>query len=243
MTTRDNESETNSRKIRKSSKFKCQYCNKRVVESSTCAKFPEIFHPSCSIKCPEQKSTICKHEAILPVMRGEHIHITLNSEIQINTMNTENKYLKQLLKEVQEKNNILQENCDLIRGKMRLLEKILNMETQANYINSQPRHGILKDGKQNKSEHERKGSQEWSDVCAGERSVSNLTKVTEPSESKNGKELSEYQIILKRSWTTVIKKVILEKEIICTKSNRNSSKKVIGAQRKKWIYVGGIAGK
>ncbi|KAK9886311.1 hypothetical protein WA026_015822 [Henosepilachna vigintioctopunctata] len=77
MATSDDESEIDSRKIKKSNEFKCQYCNKRVVESSTCAKCQENFHPSCLIKSAEQKSTTCKHEAILPVMRGEHINLPI----------------------------------------------------------------------------------------------------------------------------------------------------------------------
>ncbi|KAK9881269.1 hypothetical protein WA026_015393 [Henosepilachna vigintioctopunctata] len=65
-------------------------------------------------------------------------------------------------------------------------------------------------------------SQKWSDVCSGERSVSNSSKVTEPSEDKNGKELTESQTTLKRSnltWTTVDRKRISlkKKDIICRK--------------------------
>ncbi|KAK9888974.1 hypothetical protein WA026_004258 [Henosepilachna vigintioctopunctata] len=90
-------------------------------------------------------------------------------------------------------------------------------------------------------------SRKWNDVCSGVRSVSNSSKVTEPSKGKNEKELSESQITLKRSdftWTTVDRKrkSLKKKDIICTRPNSNSNSEVIGAQRKKWIYVGRIAG-
>lgn len=93
---------------------------KKVVEPVECYKCFENFHPKCIEQAANQKSTYCKHEeGNLRKLVREISELRKEKDI----MKIELTYTRQLLKEFQEKNEILMENNVLLRNQSIELKK------------------------------------------------------------------------------------------------------------------------
>nr|CAI5848315.1 unnamed protein product [Callosobruchus analis] len=83
----------------------CIHCSKSVLNSVNCIKCGGIFHPSCLQQSASKKNAICIHVA------------ASNDQITSKSSEQEIELLRILIKELQSKNNILEENACLLREK------------------------------------------------------------------------------------------------------------------------------
>ncbi|XP_044759241.1 uncharacterized protein LOC123316977 isoform X2 [Coccinella septempunctata] len=114
----EKDKEIRSEKSEKIQKTKCAHCRKTVTRGIKCTECEDIFHYSCLKKSANQNQAICKHVG-QSQSKDEENH-------QNKILSVENSYLKELLKAVKDKNQILITNNQL------LLEKIELLETEKN---------------------------------------------------------------------------------------------------------------
>nr|CAI5830339.1 unnamed protein product [Callosobruchus analis] len=118
------EEESASKKSEKKTIVTCVHCKKRVVNVAKCRKCLNSFHPACLEQAAEQKNVQCSHEAV---------KVRKTSECLVPEELTENELLRTLVKELQSKNQILEENGQLLREKVKnLQDKLQKYENEWN---------------------------------------------------------------------------------------------------------------
>lgn len=121
MAPNESDSEASSQKDGKENGFECVYCGKPVKKFVKCGKCFNIFHESCLIKEGNMKNAKCKHERL-----GNYQSSLTEKEDPVDTekkiLEIENLYLKQLMKEMTEKNQVLMQNNSLLLEKIKILE-------------------------------------------------------------------------------------------------------------------------
>lgn len=122
---------------------KCHHCGKSVVEVVKCKKCINCFHPSCLVQASKQKNAECIHETD---------KVRKQSTIVNNEDNGEIDLLRILVKELQSKNQILQENSQLLREKIVFLEqKLENCKENPNQnIHPAPSNDVIGHNSTNK---------------------------------------------------------------------------------------------
>ncbi|CAG9817124.1 unnamed protein product [Phaedon cochleariae] len=106
------------------SKTGCKHCKKSVVHAVKCKKCNLIFHPRCLIQAAQAKSAVCRHE-----VQNDASKDSSDSECETDEDNenrdklleryiAENKLLRELVKELESKCDILNENCSLLKEKI-----------------------------------------------------------------------------------------------------------------------------
>ncbi|XP_044754439.1 uncharacterized protein LOC123313565 [Coccinella septempunctata] len=241
----------------------CNCCNRKVGEFIRCVKCGDIFHPSCLLKSANRKNATCHHA---PSDEGQ---LKLNEEISIRnenkTLRIEIEYLKSLLDETRSKNTILLENNELLKFKISSLElQIKTTEKTVKNTNPQdktivpvntgsstsknPYSSVVKNNLANTHDQLTLSSE-----CQrqDEMNVNNEIIEVPPVNIANNRGNSVSRVNLpeeKTEWTTVEKKrrkpAVINKKKVCFGTKTDSSESLIqGAIRRKWIYVGRIAGK
>lgn len=114
------------------SKYTCKHCEKSVVAYVRCKLCAETFHKSCLEQAAGLQKATCKHVAednqeVMSPKPAEKV--------------PEIDYLLKIIKEMEEKNTLLAENCNLWRQRAISLEKELEQINNATH----------KKGKQSKS--------------------------------------------------------------------------------------------
>lgn len=101
-------------KTSNSSAVNCFYCSKSVTNSAIeCKKCKETFHPSCFKRAQEKKSSACRHEEFA----GQDDELVVE-----NSSTSREALLHRIIQELEEKNRLLAENCQLLREKIGFLE-------------------------------------------------------------------------------------------------------------------------
>ncbi|CAH1969186.1 unnamed protein product [Acanthoscelides obtectus] len=115
MAESENSSENSSlKKNEKKNVTLCLHCKKKVVNVVKCKKCNNSFHPACLEQAGELKNTNCMNES--SKVRRESVNMLLWEE------STELDLLRTLVKELQSKNRIAEENSQLLREKVHFLE-------------------------------------------------------------------------------------------------------------------------
>ena len=124
----DGDSESSSKNAKKSG-FKC--CVKKNCSVCVCINCFSIYHNSCVKKMGRIKKVIddTKIECCTPAKVAGNGEIIEVYKVEQSKLNMEIQYLKQLLEELNDKNNILKQNNGL------LVERINQM-----YVNTKPIH-------------------------------------------------------------------------------------------------------
>ncbi|KAK9877480.1 hypothetical protein WA026_018589 [Henosepilachna vigintioctopunctata] len=101
----------------------CNHCNKKVLEYVVCIKCGENFHFSCMNQAAKRRNAICVHQ-MTQVSNVEEDNESgschaqafqfMEINLKLEKVSAENILLKELLREVQEKNKILTENNNLL---------------------------------------------------------------------------------------------------------------------------------
>lgn len=100
-------------------RISCYHCKKTVVDYVKCYKCEYFFHPACMAQAAQKKTAICRHELI-----GMQVNNNLTSNLKSNeVLLAENILLRQLIDEMRSKQEVLSENCLLLRDKVIFLEK------------------------------------------------------------------------------------------------------------------------
>ncbi|CAG9760284.1 unnamed protein product [Ceutorhynchus assimilis] len=102
------------KKIEKKVVIKCHHCKKSVVDVVKCKKCINCFHPACLLQASKQKNAECIHESDKVRKQSTIVNSDENAEVDL---------LRVLVKELQSKNQILQENTQLLREKIVFLEQ------------------------------------------------------------------------------------------------------------------------
>lgn len=102
------------------SEYMCNHCNKKVVNYTQCMKCNLYFHPKCLIQSATLKSAVCKHTPVGRV--GEVNAKIIPSDTIVPGDSREFDLLVRIIEELEDKNNILRENNELLREKVRFLE-------------------------------------------------------------------------------------------------------------------------
>lgn len=111
-----------------SSDFKCKHCKKDVVNSVKCIKCDELFHPSCLVQSARAKNAVCRHEP--QNQSGDTSNLKTasdHSDPRMTSLMTENCLLRELVEKTKSKNAILNENCDLLKEKVKILLETVKM--------------------------------------------------------------------------------------------------------------------
>lgn len=239
-------------KIGENSEKICNYCNKKVIDYVKCIKCTEFFHPSCLARAAKMESTNCQHEVSYSNRNHENEDFPdLKSENKFLKMQVE--YLNAIIVEIQSKNSILLENNKL------LVEKIANQELTIRRDKTAKNQNTMKDN--SNIEHASNFSKQQPTYCsvAGSSNQLNINRNSNLGVSNSSTKVNKDNLSKSRSseivgeneekWTTVLhnkKKPgnISNKnpDIIC-KGKQSTSGIIKGATRRKWIYVGKIAGK
>lgn len=93
-------------------------------------KCSDRFHPSCLGQAANSKTSTCKHTT---KKEENKQHLYNDIEIQYKIISVGNLYLKELLREVQEKNSILIQNNNLLLEDLEMLKnekKIVNKQRE-----------------------------------------------------------------------------------------------------------------
>lgn len=114
----------------KEPKMKC--CATKDVSVYVCINCLSMFHKSCLKRCPYIK-VINENRVVC----CQNISSNKLTETQVDKIMMENNYLKQLINEMQDKNNILKVNNGL------LLDKIKFLENNSKHTNEKNRSGML----------------------------------------------------------------------------------------------------
>lgn len=235
--------------------IECYQCKRKVVDSVKCYKCFDVFHPKCMEKSANLKSSTCKHEeGNIYKLAKEYSELQNEKDI----MNVEIHYLKQLLKEVQEKNRILMENNSLLMEKVKIQGEIIDKKNFNSFV--------VKDvNKDKKITHniEQKSQVAINEVCnmkptyaekSTSRSLELLSSRPTLTAQKSTRERVNEEITEHRDYTQQDnnewvkisrnkKKIKTKSNIICTGVNKTSNSLIKGAMKRKWIYVGRIQGK
>ncbi|KAG5888734.1 hypothetical protein JTB14_023809 [Gonioctena quinquepunctata] len=94
----------------------CKYCKKSVTNKVKCVKCKEVFHPSCFKQSCQRKNVICEH--ITTDDRNQSYKPSNECSLE-----KENNLLKRIIEEMESKNSILHENCNLLKDKISYLQK------------------------------------------------------------------------------------------------------------------------
>lgn len=99
----------------------CTQCRKSVKDELKCAKCAKAFHPSCLLQAASAKNAVCKHSAVAAVKVDDGAGSTVQRKFE--DRETERQLLLKLIGELEEKNSILRENCELLRERVHYLER------------------------------------------------------------------------------------------------------------------------
>lgn len=115
--------ENSAKKVEKKPATMCVHCKKKVVNVVKCKKCSNLYHPACLEQAAEQRNTECNHEAVK--VRKASANIIAEESIEVELLRT-------LVRELQGKNQVLEENNILLREKVNFLEtKLRNLETNS----------------------------------------------------------------------------------------------------------------
>lgn len=99
----------------------CFYCKGNATTKVQCGKCCEIFHPSCFKRAQEKKKSLCRHEEF-PMPIDE-------DTTESSKLPDKEALFRKIIEELESKNRILQENCELWRAKALFLgEKVEKYE-------------------------------------------------------------------------------------------------------------------
>ncbi|KAJ3639055.1 hypothetical protein Zmor_008712 [Zophobas morio] len=106
----------------------CKHCRKLISkEKVLCVKCFSLFHPGCVKFALQAKNPKCNHE-----WESSPKIVCNNSEVE-----TEIMYLKELVSVLKSKNNVLEENCALLREKnLYLQSEIMSLKQQRKCVSS-----------------------------------------------------------------------------------------------------------
>ncbi|XP_044760183.1 uncharacterized protein LOC123317643 [Coccinella septempunctata] len=264
MASEGEHAESGSAKNIKESEIKCSYCKGKVVESVKCARCYGIFHPGCMERSASVKSAVCKHERSSSDKRDDDI-----KELQTtnNILNIEISYLRALLKEVLEKNKILIENNNLLMEKLATTQVEKAAEKKGNNVqsNSSSKKSVNRAKQITETENnitsnlkipntETSYRNRTSSLLVPPPSVKSVSPLSRPGsltdsdiydaqmQNINVKTVSKHNNDYEGEWKTVTGKSKRLDRVICTGSKKLETSVISGASKKKWIYVGKIAG-
>lgn len=117
--------------VKKKEINKCCHCKKSVTEVVKCRKCGNSFHPACLTQASRLRSAECVHVTESKVRSGSVVDCDDTQKLLL---------LRTLVKELQSKNQILEENC-LLREKVSNLEEKLKIskDTLENHKHKQAR--------------------------------------------------------------------------------------------------------
>lgn len=236
----------------------CNYCNTKVGKSVVkCIKCVGVFHLSCLMKAANRKNTDCRHEMIPDKADDEYSLIKNENKF----LKMEVTYLRALLEEANSKNLVLIENNKLLN------EKISNIETniKTSRKNSDENSKTTKTTSSSNADKQTslsyssmlsKGSGSAHDAQtpqeqASEDVIVNVNvnnRLTQQEINNEINTVTDSQVIKTREdgWTKVRGRKTRERKtvqkIYGTKTNDQNTT-IQGAIRRRWIYVGKIAGR
>ncbi|CAG9772185.1 unnamed protein product [Ceutorhynchus assimilis] len=106
-------------------KVLCKYCKKDVINYVKCCKCDEFFHPSCLVQSAKLKNTQCVHETQQSEPPTSEAGVEVKADVN-NPYVVENNLLLRIIKEMEEKYDILMENCNLLKEKVSVLKEKVN---------------------------------------------------------------------------------------------------------------------
>lgn len=238
----------------KESEIKCFQCKKKVVDATKCYKCFEYFHNKCMEKSANQETSICKHDG------GSIERLALeirDLQTQNKIVNIELTYLKELLKETQEKNVILVEHNALLKEKIKfqsekvttkndkyqMSKNVNSTHNQTGISNVKPERAPTSRVKVVNTEVRSQNiDHETPSTSSAAPSRVYYEKENKQTELKTSSNVFENQ--QETSWTTVVKRQRKKKtSLLCTGSQQvTAESKIKGAQKRKWLYAGKIKG-
>ncbi|CAG9817194.1 unnamed protein product [Phaedon cochleariae] len=105
----------------KNESFTCKHCRKIVVNYVKCVKCHVPLHPSCLKQANQAKNPECLH-TVEEICRVDAVSNEISFKLEV--FMSENSLLKRIIMKLEEKNHILNENCQLLRDKIINIEKI-----------------------------------------------------------------------------------------------------------------------
>ncbi|KAK9869168.1 hypothetical protein WA026_002917 [Henosepilachna vigintioctopunctata] len=249
----------------------CAHCNKKVIDVVTCSKCKEIFHRSCLSQAANKKSSTCVH--VIDVMEQIRAKEDETLRTENNLLKLKVKYLEEILFEVKSKNEVLMQNNSLLIEKVRGYElkkgdqnnhKKSENTNMNNSTDIKHRIGNKTQGQQvrNKEDTEIQECQKtmntelsthtdvnvhrkWSEILGSNLEINQNKQTVAEKETENGKNV-HLEKNKDENWQLVNKNKRTYKntrKIICTGSNKIVNPKIVGVQKRKWVYVGKISGK
>lgn len=143
MSSSEEVTKMSSQKSGETNDLKCTFCGRKVKDSMKCGKCFNIFHKLCIIKAANVRSSTCKHKEM-------ECNESISSQVQYDVLEVENNLLKQLVKEMSEKNIILVEYNKLLQERIVLLEKNKKQNPRETYSHI-VKNTNIKVGKVNRS--------------------------------------------------------------------------------------------
>lgn len=228
----------------------CNFCNRKVIDFVRCSKCIEIFHPSCLVRDANRGSTVCQHEAI----RSEEMFIP-------EDLRMENKLLKQQVEYLNEKNKILYENNKLLHSVIEnfINSNIKNNDKQQKKTNNINNKEVISYADKVSGEGKRAEFKKDAEVTESRKMTHSNLRLNKQQQTVNvnvNKEMEQdenFSEVNGEEWKQITyqKKKIrpsnpmkLKNELVCNGSKTNNQENTIsGATKRKWLYVGRIAGK
>lgn len=209
----------------------CFHCKKGVSGAVLCKKCNGIFHHDCIIVAARGRSATCIHEA---KVTGEiqESQEEENPQFEIRMLRMKVKLLEELLLESRSKNEILILNNQLLLEKIGTVEKTKNKQSEKNDNYIKQFHKMEQCQQQSQKPHEEHNSQNPTTHA--------LQSVKRDTAKSKQTDISTTDA----EWTLVSRKKQIKKpeKVICT-GIKSGEALFQGVKKRKWIYVGKIAGK
>lgn len=232
----------------------CNLCNRKVVDSISCIKCNAILHKSCWNKSKKSQTATCAHVSNMEESSSRSV------STPITEINFENEFLRmqvkllnELLVEVKSKNQVLIKNNELLIERIKFLESdnTVQKKRKQDSVNKPTLSLNIPRADSDKASVPSPSVSVTASTSTSNQNINNKNEDYENNEKEN-----------EQLWTTVVRKKNKEETrmslvgkqypsdnfkskqrnmITCT-GTPNMNAKVKGAIRKKWMYVGRIAG-
>lgn len=123
----------------------CGYCRRSVIKSIKCEVCSRVYHPSCTTRLKKlnivsDSSIICCYEKKLSdeavsdteKMHGNEVVNTPENKIEVTSQTTKLELMSKIIRELEEKNQLMHDNNALLKYKISILEK--EITSQGNKI-------------------------------------------------------------------------------------------------------------
>lgn len=242
----------------------CSYCNRKVGEFLKCIKCDDIFHPSCLVKAANRKNTTC-HHASAEEISAKSENKSLRTEVEYLKLLLEETKSKNSI--LIENNNLLKDKITILENQIKsgknTTKKFVNTlqdkvpavvtDTVASATTFKNTYSsVVHENRSNAHEHRPQAQMSFVEPKRIVNNVNNsVPAIPEININDSNKNISTSVHKIKdtdrmEDWITVRNKKRQSRNTkVCfgTKENSADNSTIKGAIRRRWMYVGKIAGK